>query len=1086
MALVFADRIPEVLEDYWLGPKGSARVGGWGNKGSYDACVRELTKEGVPARMVHGECANLYHKATGKWPGRRKEHGLTAAAEAHAGAMAALIPTSPDAARLAVGDGESMDELHVTLCYLGEAADYPLAERFGMIAQVARAVQGLGPVEGEAFSTGYFNPHTEEHDTALVYGIGGDGVDDILRIVRTALENAPGALRIPQQRRPTALHLTAAYTDDLDAHRGLVGNLGRITFDRVRLAFGDQVFDIPLEAGPEDLPGDVEPLGEGIEEAIPLGDVQMGESDFSGVPAVDGPDGLGELVDHGVAVRQLQVQARLVDVDVAGLVAAMGAYAPVRWHGPLALIGTPTGDKRIFVPGAIGQVTFPQPLRWQPVGMAGHDGAVTVAVISHAAEGTWNGEPHIIGEGYFLDPEIIPEVRQALHLVENGVSGPSVDLDSFAASVGEYQGKPILVVREGRQRGATLVAIPAFADLRITLEYPEDNGAANELMEAIVASAAANRGDTARVLPFIVEHPATSIDWSQMVKVEPRDPAEVNAEFAAAYPNATLFVAPGGRIDLGEFATTRTDDWRSAPIAPRSSSFDADDAVKRIQAWAGIGTEDADEAKFRSMFLWAKPEQLDQDNVPLGSAGYRLPWGDIFDGKPYLVYHAVYAASALLEGGHGGLPNIPDPDKAQLRNTITKIYSRFSEAFDDPNVRASWDAGKEASTMELETFAVRSSGWSSLPTSTAAWDEGAARAALDSWAGDDMGKYAKAFLWFDEANRENKTAYKFPIAKPVNGKLTIFISAVNNAKARLSSASIPAADKAKILSILNGIQERYHSASTGDVETFGARVYDGIHPPRSAFAQKKLPGKTKWTVVPRDGYNEVYGHLASWDTCHMGLQIGNPNVCERPPRSRRGYKDFHVSTVLTAEGDIVEVGKFTIDAYHGSTKRGLTAAQVRTHYEHTGSEAAVGRVYEDEFGPAFFGVQVPDADPALAQKMRRTPASGHWHPVDGHLELVAALGVNRPAFPIVASAADGLVVDESTIILMEDEVQTGLIASAFSSEEQMAAAGDEEEDCGCGTSKAQELHAARIMAMEPIPTHAELRERQARLSAHLG
>jgi 2'-5' RNA ligase len=1043
VTLVFADRIPEVLEDYWLGPKGSARVGGWGNPNSYRACLRELAEEGVPAHMIHGECANLYHKATGKWPGRHKGHGLIAAA-GHTGAMIALVPSAQDAARLAMPGGEPEEELHVTLCYLGDAVDYDTQERLSLAASIALVFQDQAPMEGDAFALSYFNSGNEEEETALVYGIGGQDMERAHASAGLAAHDMFGP-RLPGQHKPWVSHVTAAYTDDLDAHRGLVGNLGRITFDRVRLAFGDQVFDIPLEAPEEPVPVDDDIRIEGDEDPVLPAEVDVFAADPAGVvdQAVPVPEAFRPLTD-------IHAEARRVDVDVAGLVAAMGVYAPVRWHGPLAPIGTPTGDKRIFVPGAIGQATFPQALRWQPTGLPGHDGAVTVAVITHAQEGTWEGAPHIIGEGYFLDPDVIPEVRQALHLVENGVAGPSVDLDSFAAAVGEYQGKPILVVQEGRQRAATLVAIPAFADLRLTLEYPQDNGAANELIEAMVASASAERGHIAHALPFIVEIPE---DWA---------PGPYRADFAA----------------------TTTNNWDSAPIAPRSSAFDADDAVKRIQAWAGIGTDEADEAKFRSMFLWAKPEQLDRDNVPLGSAGYRLPWGDIFDGKPYLVYHAVYAASALLEGGHGGLPNIPDSDKSKLRNTITKIYARFSEAFDDPNVKASWDAREEASTMEPETFAVRSGGWSSLPTSTGAWDEGAARAALDSWAGDDMGKYAKAFLWFDEANRENRTAYKFPIAKPVDGKLTIFISAVNNAEARLSSASIPAADKAKILGILNGIQERYHSASTGGMETFGARVYDGIHPPRSAFAQKKLPGKTKWTVVPRDGYNEVYGHLADWDTCHMGLQIGNPNVCAKPPRSKRGYKDFHVSTILTAEGDIVEVGKFTIDAYHGSTKRGLTAAQVRTHYEHTGSEAAVGRVYEDEFGPAFFGVQVPDADPALAQKMRRTPASGHWHPIDGHLELVAALGVNRPAFPIVASAADGLVVDESTIILMEDEVQTGLIASAFSSEEQMA--GDDEEDCGCGGSKAQELHVARIMAMEPIPTHAELQARQARLSAHLG
>jgi hypothetical protein len=71
---------PTPLLKYWLGPEGSARVGGWGNPGSYDACVREMRQEGVARRQIHGLCANLYHSATGRWPGAKKEHDVTTAA----------------------------------------------------------------------------------------------------------------------------------------------------------------------------------------------------------------------------------------------------------------------------------------------------------------------------------------------------------------------------------------------------------------------------------------------------------------------------------------------------------------------------------------------------------------------------------------------------------------------------------------------------------------------------------------------------------------------------------------------------------------------------------------------------------------------------------------------------------------------------------------------------------------------------------------------------------------------------------------------------------------------------------------------
>lgn len=64
-------RLPPQLHAYWLGPKGSARVGGWGAPGSWTKCTVEMRKEGVPGRMIKGLCANLYHEATGHTPNQK-------------------------------------------------------------------------------------------------------------------------------------------------------------------------------------------------------------------------------------------------------------------------------------------------------------------------------------------------------------------------------------------------------------------------------------------------------------------------------------------------------------------------------------------------------------------------------------------------------------------------------------------------------------------------------------------------------------------------------------------------------------------------------------------------------------------------------------------------------------------------------------------------------------------------------------------------------------------------------------------------------------------------------------------------------
>lgn len=329
-------------------------------------------------------------------------------------------------------------------------------------------------------------------------------------------------------------------------------------------------------------------------------------------------------------------KGHLASVAVISLTAAAGPADGdmIRWRGPLAVVGEPTGDRRRFPHDTLKYQSFPQPFRFQRQGLPGHQGAITVGVIEDAKEQTYTGSQKelqgkrvIYGHGYFLDPDIIPEVNEAIHLAEHGVSGPSVDLDSYTAVLKKnaLSGETTADMVRGRQRAATLVSVPAFADLRIEVVRP--------------------KGQT----PTLDESDGPD----------------------------TAIVAGGATFAVN------TVGWHGAPIAPREALFDADDAAKRIEGWAN-----GDPKKMSSMFLWI----ADSANAPLiGRKGYRLPWGDIIDGKPYLIYHAVYAAAALLEGAHGGLPNIPDEEKAKLRAVVSSIYENLAAEYDDPSIIAPWD-----------------------------------------------------------------------------------------------------------------------------------------------------------------------------------------------------------------------------------------------------------------------------------------------------------------------------------------------------------------------------------------------------------
>lgn len=66
----FQSRMPAQLKRYWLAGEGAAKIR-WGTPGSFDRCVRQLRDE-FPTN-TEGLCANLYHEATGHWPGQRKD-----------------------------------------------------------------------------------------------------------------------------------------------------------------------------------------------------------------------------------------------------------------------------------------------------------------------------------------------------------------------------------------------------------------------------------------------------------------------------------------------------------------------------------------------------------------------------------------------------------------------------------------------------------------------------------------------------------------------------------------------------------------------------------------------------------------------------------------------------------------------------------------------------------------------------------------------------------------------------------------------------------------------------------------------------
>lgn len=167
-----------------------------------------------------------------------------------------------------------------------------------------------------------------------------------------------------------------------------------------------------------------------------------------------------------------------------------------------------------------------------------------------------------------------------------------------------------------------------------------------------------------------------------------------------------------------------------------------------------------------------------------------------------------------------------------------------------------------------------------------------------------------------------------------------------------------------------------------------------VRPPASWFDAPDLPGPTPITVSDT---GRVFGHLATWDACHIASPNG-AGVCVMAPRSHSDYAYFHTGSLITSEGETIGVGHITMGTGHADPQTSAIAAAA--HYDNTGSAVADVRVGEDHFGIWIAGAVRPHVNEEARRVLRASPLSGDWRRIAGSLELVAALAVNVPGFPI--------------------------------------------------------------------------------------
>lgn len=440
---------------------------------------------------------------------------VAATGEVHTGAMIALVPSSDDRNRLFIDGGEPLEELHLTLAYLGEAADIPADVQSEIIEWVRALGQAQAPITVNGFGLAHFNPGDEKACWVLLVSDDDDALEVVHHVVMEKLAADDAGFTMPANKRPWIPHVTLIYDSD-DWFAELVDRVGPITFDTLRVTFGGVVTDVPLYSTAVDGGGAVSSYHVSLRADAPKSKPWAVVREYDGAIVACH-------TDHSVAALQLQDLSRVIDLGHEVTFTAGEAYigeqtlsefmmelataevvdltgtdddgnpieevAPTgSWEGILAVEGVETGDGREFAPNALTWADPPIPIMWQRQSLGeGHTGSVIAA----RAEEVWRNpeKPHEIwGRGTFdingadgaeayrqvregflkgisIDPDNIGEADIEYVYPEN--SGGALGEDGIEELFGPMPEK--MVFHAGRIRGATLVALPAFVEAQIYL-----------------------------------------------------------------------------------------------------------------------------------------------------------------------------------------------------------------------------------------------------------------------------------------------------------------------------------------------------------------------------------------------------------------------------------------------------------------------------------------------------------------------------------------------------------------------------------------------------------------------------------------
>lgn len=724
----FQSRMPAQLKRYWLTGPGAARIR-WGTPGSFDRCVREL-KEDFP-QDPEGLCANLYHEATGRWPGENKS-----GADVHTGAMIALMPSQADAERLALTDGEPVDQLHMTLYYLGEAADWDEASRNAVRTGMHHAAGYLSPVRAHLFGAAQWNPQGD--NPAWVWNVGDSREDDVpspglLAMhseVTTGLGGAVPMTDIPKQHSPWAPHVCAAYgTADL---MSMAERCGPVVFDRLRVAFGGEYTDFPLIEQPameepeydepEDVPMTAPPV---VTWSTPGATALAFENQQTGDGRVFAP---GALYWDGSGPWPLQYADEMMGghdgAQLAGAIHTLGREGDrIPGSGVLYLTQQAGAEAAMLLDqGAPLGVSVDlddvdiEMVDATPGAVQAYKAKLATASLLPTEDGGWvmTGETapdmSVSASGSMIETRKVSVVISADGTVPGGLldlvaaAGDTDIIDGVVVDA-QRSGDYLLRITRGRIRGATLVTIPAYAEARIVLDTTVFSSAVPTDEE--VTAAIKSTTDYDRVLRHVRSSkvPVGAARVAQMLRMPVVAAQRILAVAASRgevvrltrglYTDKTTS-ARADHVMMDDMVASVTGSV-DLPVADRDATWDGDAAADRVFEWANGDVDQIGRA-----FAYR-----DDEADPQTKAAYKLGYADVVNGTLTIIPAGVSAALGAMSGARGGV-NLPDEERATVQHHLEAVRAHVVEETGEDDMEgmqaSAWTAMRDLPSMPAVWF----------------------------------------------------------------------------------------------------------------------------------------------------------------------------------------------------------------------------------------------------------------------------------------------------------------------------------------------------------------------------------------------